>query len=225
LLHNGHGRYGEALAAARQACEREDVIAYGWALVELVEAGIRAEALGEAATALERLSERTQASGTEWALGIEARCRGLVIDDEACYRESIERLERSRAAIELGRSRLVYGEWLRRENRRTDAREQLRAAHESLSRMGAGAFAERARRELSATGESVRRTTPDTRDVLTPQEIQVARLARDGHTNPEIGAQLFISSRTVEYHLGKVFRKLDVSSRRELREALSGQFA
>ena len=129
LLHNGHGRYGEALAAARQACEHEDVMAYGWALVELIEAGVRSGRPDEAAAALERLSERTQASGTEWALGIEARCRALVSDDEAAYRESIERLARSRAAVELARSRLVYGEWLRRENRRTDARELLRAAH------------------------------------------------------------------------------------------------
>jgi DNA-binding CsgD family transcriptional regulator len=225
LRHSGHRRYSEALAAARRACEHEDVIAYGWALVELVEAGVRAEALDEAATALERLSERTQASGTEWALGVEARCRALVRDDEAGYRESTERLARSRAAVELGRSRLLYGEWLRREHRRTDAREQLRAAHESFSKMGANAFAERARRELSATGEHVRRITPDTRDALTPQEVQVARLARDGHTNPEIGAQLFISPRTVEYHLRKVFRKLDVSNRRELSDALAGQFA
>jgi DNA-binding CsgD family transcriptional regulator len=225
LLHNAHGRYGDALATARQACEHEDVIAYGWALVELVEAGVRAEAVDVAATALERLSDRTQASGTEWALGVEARCRALLTDDESLYRESIDRLGRSRAAVELARSRLLYGEWLRRENRRMDAREQLRAAHESLSRMGANAFAERARRELSATGESVRRITPDTRDALTPQETQVARLARDGHTNPEIGAQLFISPRTVEYHLGKVFRKLDVSNRRELSQALAGQFA
>jgi DNA-binding CsgD family transcriptional regulator len=168
---------------------------------------------------------RTQASGTEWALGIEARCRALVSDDEAGYRESVERLARSRAAVELARSRLLYGEWLRRENRRTDAREQLRAAHESFSQMGADAFAERARGELLATGETARRITPDTRDALTPQEIQVARLARDGHTNPEIGAQLFISPRTVEYHLRKVFRKLDVSTRKELRAALAGQFA
>ena len=221
LLHNGHGRYGEALAAARQACEHEDVMAYGWALVELIEAGVRGGRPDEAAAALERLSERTQASGTEWALGIEARCRALLSDDESLYRESIERLARSRAAVELARSRLLYGEWLRRENRRTDARELLRAAHESFSPMGAEAFAERARRELLATGETVRRMTADTRDALTPQEVQVARLARDGHTNPEIGAQLFISPRTVEYHLHKVFRKLDVSSRKELRAALA----
>ena len=175
----------------------------------------------EAAAALERLSERTQAAGTEWALGIEARCRALLSDDESPYRESIERLARSRATLDLARSRLVYGEWLRRENRRTDAREQLRAAHESFSAMGAEAFAERARRELLATGETVRRMTADSRDALTPQEIQVARLARDGHSNPEIGAQLFISPRTVEYHLRKVFRKLDVASRKELRSALA----
>jgi DNA-binding CsgD family transcriptional regulator len=221
LVHIGHGRYGEALVDARRACEYEDVLYYGWALVELIEAGVRAGAPDEAAAALDRLSERTQASGTDWALGIEARCGALLSDDESLYRASIERLARSRAALELARSRLVYGEWLRRENRRTDAREVLRAAHESLSQMGAEAFAERARRELLATGGTVRRLTADTRDALTPQELQVARLARDGHTNPEIGAQLFISPRTVEYHLRKVFRKLEVSNRRELRDALA----
>jgi DNA-binding CsgD family transcriptional regulator len=226
LMHIGHGRYDDALAAARTACEREDVMAYGWALVELIEAGVRGGQADEAAAALERLSERTRASGTEWALGIEARCRALLSDDESLHQESIERLARSRAVLELARSRLLYGEWLRRENRRTHARVVLRVAYESFTDMGARAFAERARRELAATGESVRRITADTRDALTPQEVQVARLARDGHTNPEIGAQLFISPRTVEYHLGKVFRKLDVGSRRELRAALgdrSGQ--
>jgi DNA-binding CsgD family transcriptional regulator len=221
LLHNGYGHYGEALAAARRSCEREDVMAYGWALVELIEAGVRSGQADEAGAALERLSERTRASGTEWALGIEARCRALVSDDEALYRESIERLARSRAAVELARSRLLYGEWLRREHRRTDARELLRDAHDAFSRFGADAFAERARRELLATGETMRRVTADTRDVLTPQESQIARLAGDGQTNPEIGAQLFISPRTVEYHLRKVFRKLDVTTRRELRDALA----
>jgi DNA-binding CsgD family transcriptional regulator len=225
LRHNGHGRYAEALVDARHACEHEDVMAYGWGLVELIEAGVRCGQEDDATAALGKLSERTQASGTEWALGIEARCRALVNGDESLYRESIERLARSRAAVELARSRLLYGEWLRRKNRRTDARELLRAAHESLSRMGAAAFAERARRELLATGESVRRITDDTRDALTPQEVQVARLARDGHSNPEIGAQLFISPRTVEYHLRKVFRKLDVSNRRELRDALANMSA
>ena len=220
LMHNGHGRYDEALTAARRSCEHADVVAYGWALVELIEAGVRGGQADEAAAALERLSERTRASGTEWALGTEARCRALLSGDEALYRESIERLARSRAAVELARSRLLYGEWLRRENRRTDAREPLRTAYESFSEMGAEAFAERARRELLATGETARRITPETRDVLTPQEIQVARLAREGRTNPEIGAQLFISPRTVEYHLRKVFRKLGVSARKELRAAL-----
>ena len=216
-LHNGLGHYDEALAAARQACEHEDVVIYGWALAERIEAAVRAGQPHEAAEAVERLSERTRASGTEWALGVQTRCEALVDDDESRYRESIERLGRSRAAVELARSRLVYGEWLRRENRRTDARVLLRAAYESFSQMGAEGFAERARRELVASGETVRRLTPDTRDALTPQELQVARLAREGHTNPEIGAQLFISPRTVEYHLRKVFRKLDVASRRELR--------
>jgi DNA-binding CsgD family transcriptional regulator len=221
LRHNGDGRYGEALADARRACEHQDVLAYGWALVELIEAGVRSGRYEEAAAALERLSARTQASGTNWALGIHARCRALISDDESFHLESIKRLARSRATVELARSRLVYGEWLRRQTRRAEARELLRAAHESFSHMGAGAFAERARRELLATGETVRRITEDTRDALTPQEIQVARLARDGHSNPEIGAQLFISPRTVEYHLHKVFRKLDVGSRKELRGALA----
>jgi len=222
LLHNGHGHYGEALAAARQACEHEDVIFYGWALVELIEAGVRGGRPEEAAAALDRLSERTRASGTEWALGIEARCRALLSDDESLYRESVERLARSRAAVELARSRLLYGEWLRRENRRVDAREQLRAAHEMFGRMGAAAFAERARRELSATGETVCKRTVETLDELTTQEAQVARLAAQGRTNPEIAALLFISPRTVEYHLHKVFPKLGISSRRELRRALPG---
>jgi DNA-binding CsgD family transcriptional regulator len=225
LLHNGHGHYGEALAAAREVCRHEDVIYRDRALVELVEAGVRSGTPDEAAAALERLSEHTRASGTEWALGIEARCRGLVSDDEPSYRESIARLSRSRAVVELARSRLLFGEWLRREHRRVDARDQLREAHDMFSRMGAHAFAQRAGRELLATGETARRITDDTRDALTPQEVQVARLARDGHTNPEIGAQLFISPRTVEYHLHKVFRKLGVSTRKELRGALAEHFA
>ena len=135
---------------------------------------------------------------------------------EALYREAIERLGRSRVAVHLGRAQLVYGEWLRRENRRVDARQQLRAAHDTFSRIGAEGFAERARRELSATGETARKRTLDTRDVLTAQEAQIAHLARDGFSNPEIGAQLFISPRTVQYHLGKVFAKLDVTSRNQL---------
>ncbi len=225
LLHNGHGQYAEALAAAKRVCEHEDVIYRDRALVELIEAGVRSGQPDEAAAALDRLSEDTRASGTDWALGVQARCRGLLTDDEPCYRESIERLSRSRAVVELARSRLLYGEWLRREHRRVDARDQLRAAHDMFSRMGAHAFAERAGRELLATGETARRMSADTRDALTPQEVQVARLARDGHTNPEIGAQLFISPRTVEYHLHKVFRKIGVSTRKELRGALAEHLA
>ena len=219
LMHNGHSEYDKAFTAARQACEDEGVITYGSALVELVEAAVRIGSVDEGATALDRLSVRTQACGTEWALGVEARCRGLLSDDEESYRESTERLARSRGALELARSQLCYGEWLRRVNRRADAREYLRAAHESFSQMGADAFAERARRELLATGETVRKRAGDNLKVLTPQELQTAMMARDGYTNTEIGARLFISARTVEYHLHKVFRKLGVAGRRDLRDA------
>ena len=175
-----------------------------------------------AAAALGRLEERTRAAGTDWALGVLARSRALTSEDKSDYREAIARLERTRVRLELARARLLYGEWLRREHRRVDAREQLRAAHEIFSRAGAEAFAERARRELLATGETVRRLTSETRDVLTHQESQIARLAAEGRTNPKIGAQLFISPRTVEYHLREVFTKLGVSSRKELRSTLAG---
>jgi len=223
VLYNGIGRYEAALAAAQRACDHEDLGLFGWALMELVEAAARTGATDVAATALERLGERTRAAGSDWSLGSEARSRALLSDGqaaEALYREAIERLERSRIAVNLARAHLVYGEWLRRENRRLDAREQLRAAHEMFSHFGAEAFAERARRELLATGESVRKRKVEKANVLTPQEEQIGRLARDGYTNPEIGHRLFISSRTVEYHLRKVFTKLDISSRRELRDAL-----
>ncbi|MFD9670241.1 LuxR C-terminal-related transcriptional regulator, partial [Rhodococcus sp. NPDC059968] len=173
---------------------------------------------------LERLEERTRASGTEWALGIEARSRALLSDGDAAnalYREAIERLTRSRIVVHLFRARLLYGEWLRRENRRSASREQLRAAHEMFSHIGAGGFAERARRELLATGETARKRTVETFGELTTQEAQIARLASDGHTNPEIGGQLFISSRTVEWHLHHVYTKLGIVSRRELRNALA----
>jgi len=220
-LHNGHGQYDQALADARRACEHEGFISYGWALAECVEAGVRAGSMDEASSAFDRLSERTRASGTEWALGVEARCRGLLNDDEAGYRESIERLARSRAVVDLARSQLCYGEWLRRANRRSDARESLRTAHDTFDHMGAHAFAERARRELLATGETVRKRVGRTREALTPQEIHVAVMAGNGHTNPEIGARFFISPRTVEYHLHKVFRKLGIAGRRDLRHSLA----
>jgi DNA-binding CsgD family transcriptional regulator len=219
VLYNGLGRYEAALASAQRACEYDDLGVFGFTLAELVEAGARSGAHDEAAAALRRLEERTSAVGTDWALGIQARSRALLSDGQAAdslYREAIERLERSRIAVHLARAHLVYGEWLRRENRRIDAREHLRTAHDMFSRAGAQAFAERAGRELSATGETARGRTDETRDELTPQEAQIAGLARDGLSNPEIGAQLFISPRTVQYHLRKVFQKLDITSRNQL---------
>jgi DNA-binding CsgD family transcriptional regulator len=223
VLHNGLGRYEDALAAAQRACEHEDFGMVNWPLTELVEAAARGGRLEVAAIALGRLEERTRAAGTDWALGVEARSRALVSDGEEAdtlYREAIERLARTRIVVHRARAELLYGEWLRRESRRLDAREHLRAAHDLFSRMGADAFAERARRELVATGETVRKRAAETRYELTAQEAQVARLAVDGCTNPEIGAQLFISPRTVEYHLRKVFTKLDIRSRKELGAAL-----
>jgi DNA-binding CsgD family transcriptional regulator len=224
VLNNGLGRYEAALVGAQQACEHEDLGFFGWSLVELVEAGVRSGAHQEAAAALRQLDERTRATATDWALGIQARSHALLSDGhaaESLYREAIHRLEHSRIAVHLARAHLVYGEWLRRQQRRVEAREALRTAHDMFGRFGAYAFAERARRELQATGETVRKRTVETRDVLTAQEAQVARLAAEGHTNPEIGAQLFISARTAEYHLHKVFSKLDIRSRRQLRGRLA----
>ena len=224
VLYNGLGGYEAALAGARRACEYEDLAFFGWSLAELVEAGARSGASDEASAALRQLGERTRAAGSEWALGIQARSRALLSDGPAAdtlYREAIDRLGRSRIEVHLARAHLVYGEWLRREQRRAEAREHLRAAHDMFGRFGAAAFTERARRELQATGETVRKRTADTRDALTVQEAQVARLAAEGHTNPEIGAQLFISPRTAEYHLHKVFSKLGISSRRQLRHHLA----
>jgi DNA-binding CsgD family transcriptional regulator len=196
-----------------------------WALPELVEAAARAGDAELACDALERLAETTQPCGTDFALGIEARCRALVSDGadaEELYREAIERLSRTRLRPELARAHLLYGEWLRRENRRVDAREQLRTAHEMLVAIGMEAFAGRARGELQASGEKVRRRTVETRDDLTAQEQQIARLARDGLSNPEIGTRLFLSPRTVEWHLRNVFTKLGIRSRRELSNAMAG---
>ena len=223
---NGLGRYKAALVAARRASEHDDLGLFGWALVELVEAAVRAREPELAADALERLSERTGLSGTDWALGIEARSRALLSNGQAAedlYLEATERLSRSRIKVHLARTHLLYGEWLRRENRRIDARETLRTAHEMFSAMGAEAFAERAARELLATGEKARKRTADTRGQLTAQEMQIAELAREGHSNPEIGARLFISPRTVEYHLHKVFTKLEISSRNELQRVLPSE--
>jgi DNA-binding CsgD family transcriptional regulator len=226
VLYNGLGRYQAALAAAQRACEHDDLGLFAWALIELVEAAARSREPELAADALEQLSERTRLSGTDWALGVEARSRALLSNGRAAedfYLEATERLGRCRIRVHLARTQLLYGEWLRRENRRIDARETLRAAHEMFSAMGAEAFAERAARELLATGEKARKRTADTRGQLTAQETQIAELARDGHSNPEIGAQLFISPRTVEYHLHKVFTKLEIGSRNELQRVLPSE--
>jgi DNA-binding CsgD family transcriptional regulator len=223
ILNNGLGRYEAAVEGARRGTDDGDWGYHAASLPELVEAATRAGSPEVAAAALVRLEERTRAAGTDWALGILARSRALLSEGEAAdrlYREAIERLGRTRVGAELARARLLYGEWLRREGRRVDAREQLRTAHTAFSIFGAEAFAERARRELTATGETVRRLTVETRDALTPQEAQVARLASQGQTNQEIGAELYISGRTVEYHLHKVFGKLGIRSRKELGAAL-----
>jgi len=225
VLYNGLGRYDAALASAQSACEYDDLGVFGFSLVELVEAGARSGAHEEAAAALAQLEERTSAVRTDWALGVQAWSRALLSDGEAAeslHVEAIERLGRTRIAVHLARAHLVYGEWLRRENRRVDAREHLRTAHEMFTGAGAEAFAERARRELQATGETARSRTNETRAVLTPQESQIARLARDGLSNPEIGAQLFISPRTVQYHLRKVFQKLEITSRNQLARVTAG---
>jgi DNA-binding CsgD family transcriptional regulator/tetratricopeptide (TPR) repeat protein len=224
VLYNGLGRYDQALSAARKASEdMPDLFISVWAVPELVEAAIRSGRARLAAEALERLAESANVSGTDWGLGIATRSRALLSEGETaenCYREAIALLGRTRLRTELARAHLLYGEWLRRGNRRLDARAQLRAAHDQFSSIGMEAFAERARRELLATGERLRKRTVETRDELTPQERQIAQLARDGLSNPEIGARLFLSPRTVEWHLHHVFTKLGIRSRQQLARAL-----
>ena len=223
VLYNGLGRYDAARDAARRAFERNH-LGYGPLVVpELAEAAARTGDMKLVTAMLEWLSERTRVVPTDWALGIEARTRALLSEGEAaesCYRVSIEQLGRTRVRAQLARGHLLYGEWLRRERRRSEAREQLRTAHEMLDAMGMEGFAERARRELLATGETARKRTVQATVELTAQEAQVARLARDGLSNPQIGARLFISTRTVQYHLGKVFAKLGISSRAQLEQVL-----
>ena len=223
VIYNGLGRYEDAIAPAQRAGEGREIGVDPWSLGELVEAAARSGNVELGAEALHRLAATTQASGTDWALGIEARSRALLSDDpgaERLYRVALDRLSRTRVRVEVARTHLLYGEWLRRERRQREAREELRTAHEMLTAMGLDAFARRADRELHATGESARKRTVETRHDLTPQEALVAQLARDGLSNADIGARLFISPRTVEYHLRKVFTKLDINSRRELDHAL-----
>jgi DNA-binding CsgD family transcriptional regulator len=217
LLYNGLGRYEEALAAAERAGRHlHDPTRV---LPELIEAATRCGMPERAAEALAALSDTTRASGTDWGLGIEARSRALLSENGAAdglYREAIDRLARTSVRVELARAHLLYGEWLRRERRRLDAREHLRTAHELFTEFGMEAFAARAWVELEATGEHARKRSVETRDDLTPQEAQISRLAAEGATNPEIAAQLFISPSTVDYHLRKAFRKLGVKSRHQL---------
>jgi DNA-binding CsgD family transcriptional regulator len=223
ILYNGLGRYDEALVGARAACEHDELAVRGFALVELIEAAAHGGLPEVAAEALRELEERTVAAGGDWALGMLARSGALIASStaaEALHLEALERLGRTRIVVHRARAHLNYGEWLRRENRRRDAREQLRAAYDMFHGMGAEAFAERAHRELLATGETVRPRAADASAHLTPQEAQIARLAVEGRSNPEIGTELFLSPRTVEYHLSKVYTKLGIGSRRELRRTL-----
>jgi DNA-binding CsgD family transcriptional regulator len=225
VLYNGLGRYEKAFVAVREAVDvaPHSELSTPSAVAELVEAAARVGERRIAERALERLTLSTRPSGSDWALGVEARSRALLSDGDAAdrfYQEAIARLRRTRVRVQLARTHLLYGEWLRRERRRLDARDQLRTALELFTSMGAEAFAARAERELLATGERVRKRRVETREQQTAQEIQIARLARDGLSNAEMGARLFISQHTVAYHLRKVFTKLDITSRNQLGRAL-----
>ncbi|MGY1666442.1 helix-turn-helix transcriptional regulator [Geodermatophilus sp. SYSU D00696] len=218
-------RYDEALTAAESAADRADGLElWTWVWPEVVEAAVRSGRAGRATGPASRFTAFARASGTDWALGVDARCRALLSsgdDAEALHREAVDRLARTSIRVAQARAHLLFGEWLRREGRRREARDHLRTAHRMLVDMGMEAFAERARQELTGTGETARRRVVATLDELTPQEAQIAWLAAERLTNPEIGTQLFLSPRTVEWHLRKVFTKLGVSSRRELVDALA----
>jgi DNA-binding CsgD family transcriptional regulator len=225
VLYNGLGRYDEARVAALRLFEYPHDLGgpINWGMVEVIEAAVRAGTPELAADARSRLAEMASVSGTDWALGVAARSEALFVEDqraEELYVEAVDRLGRSRIAVDLARAHLLYGEWLRRRRRRVDARKQLRTAHDLFSDFGMEAFAERARVELEATGEHSRSRTVDSLGQLTPQEAQISRLVAQGDTNREIAGQLFISPSTVEYHLHKVFRKLGVKSRTQLANRL-----
>jgi DNA-binding CsgD family transcriptional regulator len=223
LLNNGLGRHDLAVQAAREVFDRDGLAGYQMMVVsELAEAASRTGDVKLMAAALYRMSERAGATPTDWALGIEARLRALLggEDAEAAYRESIQRLDHAGLRLEAARGQLLYGEWLRRTGQRNQAREQLRAAHDVLAAWGVAGFADRARRELVVLGERAHKRTAETTEELTAQEFHIAKLARDGLSNAEIGTRLFLSPRTVEWHLGNVFTKLGVSSRRQLRDVV-----
>jgi DNA-binding CsgD family transcriptional regulator/tetratricopeptide (TPR) repeat protein len=225
VLHNGAGQYEQALAAAREAAEADQLALSGWACAEWIEAATRCGQRDVAATALARLDEYADAASTQWALGVRAAARALLVDVQAAeplYQEAIDRLCGTGMRIHLARAQLLYGEWLRRQSRRVDARVALRAAEETFAAIGAEGFALRASAELLATGERVGKRDVEAGRHLTTQESRIGYLARDGLSNSEIGARLFLSPRTVEYHLHKVFAKLDISSRRQLRGAPLG---
>ncbi|HVM65131.1 MAG TPA: LuxR C-terminal-related transcriptional regulator, partial [Acidimicrobiales bacterium] len=224
ILHNGMRRFEEALIVARQADEQPWEWGSHLYFHELIEAAVRSGHIAAAEAELERLGEMVSVTNSDWGLGLHVRSRALLSDGaeaEELYREAVERLERSPVRPEAARAHLLYGEWLRQQGRRADARQHLRAAYEQMSAIGIEAFAERARHELVATGDTVRKRSIDTFDELTPQELQIARLAAEGRSNPEIGSELFISARTVEWHLRKVFTKIGVTSRNQLRERLA----
>jgi DNA-binding CsgD family transcriptional regulator len=228
VLSNGLGLYDQALAAAVTASEYREVVAENWGLSELIEPATRCGRIDLATHAMNRLATKAQAAGTDWALGVQARSRALLADSadaEPWFRTAIERLSRTRVRAELARGHLLYGEWLRRENRRLDARAELGAAHQLFTAMGMQAFADRANTELVATGDKARRRIATTRDDLTQHERQIAELARDGLSNAEIAARLFLSRRTVEWHLRHVFSKLGIESRRQLEGALGAPHA
>jgi len=222
ILHNGLRNYDQARAAASRACARNE-LGYCTALPELVEAAVRSDMPELAVQTADRLTEQTRGSSANWGAGLTARCQALIRrgrEADELYEEAISRLTQTRGHAHVARTRLLWGESLRRDGKRSQAREQLRLAHERLMTMGAAGFAARAHEELQATGEQVRRRTHETRDQLTSQEARIARLARDGYSNPRIASQLFISRRTVEYHLHNVFRKLGIRSRVELERVL-----
>jgi len=223
-LYNGLARYPEALAAAQRSRDLHTIGGFGRALAELVEAAVRCQQPEVAEGAMQALSARVRLGGTDWGLGVEACSRALLADDsiaEALYAEAVERLGRTRMRLPLARARLLYGEWLRRQRRRGEAREQLQAAHEAFEAMGARSFAARTAQELMATGATAHSRRNETLDELTPQEARVASLATDGLSNPEIAACLYISKGTVDYHLNKVYRKLGIRSRAQLTRALA----